>query len=214
MTLLLYDHPVSNNALKVRILLAELGLEYDRRHVPFAQPRPDWYLEVNPFGLIPAIVDGDVVLAESHAILRHLAVREGRGDLYPVGSARQAHIDWALDAWAGFARPGLLVLERAVLFATGDMDQGQSQPELADPAAVEEGIARARTALAPYEAFCSADGTVCGDGVVTIADFAVAPVLLRSRSLPFDLDGEFPKLARIRDAAAVHPSVVAGGFVA
>jgi len=42
----------------------------------------------------------------------------------------------------------------------------------------------------------------------------VAPVLLRSRSLPIDLDGEFPRLARIRDTAAAHPSVVAAAFVA
>ena len=38
--LVLYDHPASSNALKARFLLAELGLEYERRHVPFAEPRP------------------------------------------------------------------------------------------------------------------------------------------------------------------------------
>ena len=41
---LLYSNPVSTNALKVRFLLAELGLDYDTREVPLSQPRPDWYL--------------------------------------------------------------------------------------------------------------------------------------------------------------------------
>jgi glutathione S-transferase len=39
----LYDHPVSSNALKVRFLLAELGLDYERIRVPIERPRPDWY---------------------------------------------------------------------------------------------------------------------------------------------------------------------------
>lgn len=37
--LLLYDNPTSSNALKARFLLAELGLEYDRRTVPYDLPR-------------------------------------------------------------------------------------------------------------------------------------------------------------------------------
>jgi glutathione S-transferase len=40
MTLALYDNPVSSNALKVRFLLAVLGLEYERRDVPLERPPP------------------------------------------------------------------------------------------------------------------------------------------------------------------------------
>src|SRR6266436_5446897 len=78
MALTLYDFPTSGNARKVRLLLAELGLEFEHVLVPRARPRPDWYLEVNPFGGVPAIRDGDLVLAESQAILRYLAGRAGR----------------------------------------------------------------------------------------------------------------------------------------
>ena len=38
--LVLYDNPASSNALKIRFLLAELGLPYERRTVPFAYPGP------------------------------------------------------------------------------------------------------------------------------------------------------------------------------
>ena len=61
---------------------------------------------VNPVGGIPALIDGELVLAESNAILRYLAAREGRG-----GSAARRRrasarrVDWLLDAVAMTLRP-------------------------------------------------------------------------------------------------------------
>ena len=98
MALLLYDNPVSSNALKVRFMLAEVGLTYERRTVPFDLPRPDWYLAVNRVGGIPTLADGNLVLAESHAILRYLADREQRSDLYPPDLRERAAVDEFLDA--------------------------------------------------------------------------------------------------------------------
>src|SRR4051812_48915984 len=98
--MLLYDNPVSQNALKVRILLAELGLAHERREVPLAQPRPGWYIDVNPLGGVPALDDDGLVLAESHAILRYLANREGRDDLYPRERAERGRVDQFLDRFA------------------------------------------------------------------------------------------------------------------
>ena len=88
--LVLYDNPASSNALKVRFLLAELELAHTRREVPMTQPRPDWYLAVNPVGGIPAIEDDGFTLAESHAILRYLARSQARADLYPAAAGEQA----------------------------------------------------------------------------------------------------------------------------
>ena len=88
MTIVLYDNPVSSNAMKVRFLLAELDLDYERRHVPIGRPRPDWYLERYPFGTIPFMQDGEFELGESNAILRYLANREGRDRSLPGRAAR------------------------------------------------------------------------------------------------------------------------------
>jgi glutathione S-transferase len=81
LAMLLYDNPPSSNALKVRFALRLLDLPFDTRRVEFTQPRPDWYLAVNPVGGIPTIDDDGFVLAESNTILRYLAGREAREDL-------------------------------------------------------------------------------------------------------------------------------------
>jgi glutathione S-transferase len=207
MRLELYDFPTSGNARKVRLLLAELGLEFEHVSVPRARPRPDWYLELNPFGGVPAIRDGKLVLAESQAILRYLATREGRDDLYPVDPARRARVDWALDAWTTTAFPRIFPLYRAVVAETRD-DGGVPHPDRADPDKVEQTLAGAREGFELFESFVAADGTVIGDGF-TIADCACGPVLLTVTGWPLDLESEFPKLAHIRAAIAARPSAAA-----
>ena len=90
---MLFDNPISSNALKVRFLLAELGPGYERRTIPLSRPRPAQYLARNPGDGIPALRDGDLVVSESHAILRYLTGREGRDDLYPADIREQAVLD-------------------------------------------------------------------------------------------------------------------------
>jgi glutathione S-transferase len=205
--LTLYDFPTSGNARKVRLLLAELGLEFEHVPVPRARPRPDWYLEVNPFGGVPAIKDGDLVLAESQAILRYLAAREGRDDLYPSDPAARARVDWALDAWTTNVFPRLFPLYRALVAETRD-DSGKPHPELADPDRVEQGLPGAREGFADFERFVADDGTVVGGGF-TLADCACGPILLTVNGWPIDLESEFPSLGRIRAAVAARPSASA-----
>jgi glutathione S-transferase len=91
MSLVLYDNPISSNAMKVRFLLAELELDYERRHVPIARPRPADYVARYPFGTIPFLEDGDLALGESNAMLRYLANREGRSALTDIARDHRCH---------------------------------------------------------------------------------------------------------------------------
>src|SRR3546814_20957580 len=54
----------------VRLALEEKRLPYTLHEVDPFQPGgpPDWYLALHPFGEIPALRDGDLVLFESDAI--------------------------------------------------------------------------------------------------------------------------------------------------
>jgi glutathione S-transferase len=70
--MLLYDSPISGNCFKVRLLLAHLGIEYERRDVEVVDrtaPR-DFLAELNPAKRVPTVVlDDGRPLAESNAIL-------------------------------------------------------------------------------------------------------------------------------------------------
>jgi glutathione S-transferase len=69
---LLYDSPVSGNCYKVRLLLAHLGVQYERRTVDVVDRsgRPELLGALNPALRVPTLVlDDGRPLAESNAIL-------------------------------------------------------------------------------------------------------------------------------------------------
>ncbi len=74
MSLTLYGAPLSPFVRKVRLLLAEKGLDYQLEAIaPFGQPA--WYREISPLGRIPALRDGDLALADSSVICQYLEER-------------------------------------------------------------------------------------------------------------------------------------------
>jgi glutathione S-transferase len=203
--MLLYNNPVSSNALKVRFLMAELGLAYDCREVPMPQPRPDWYLAQNPLGGIPTLDDDGLVLAESNAILRYLAQREGRDDLYPSVPAERAPVDEFLDRFATALRGSFFQVERLALgFVQGiGFNAGPPDPEGARTKAAE---------IAPqmelFEGLVADNGTVLG--AFTIADCCAAPVLFRTCNTGMDLT-PYPKLLRLRETVTARDGFTAAG---
>ena len=89
----LHHHP-SSAAMVPHILLEELGVPYERVPVDRANGghrRPE-YLRLNPNGLIPVLVDGDLVLYETAAITLHLADRHPQARLAPAfGTDARSH---------------------------------------------------------------------------------------------------------------------------
>ena len=200
MTLTLYDFPNSGNALKVRFLLAELGLAYDRVEVPLPD-RPDWYREINPAAGVPTLVEDDFTLAESNSILRYLARREQRDDLYPVELRANATVNRLMDTWSTLVRPAMLPLEAACgLFGKPDA------------AAVEPAVGPAMKALGAVEKVVAGNGTMTGS--FTIADVCAAPTLFRTGKLELPLDWPaLPRLAAIRQTVTERPAFIAAGPV-
>ncbi len=65
--------------------LAELGVDYELVRIEREQAQTDpAYLALNPMGVVPTLVDGDLVLTESAAILLHLADRYPEARLAPA----------------------------------------------------------------------------------------------------------------------------------
>ncbi len=72
--LVLYDFPVSTHARKVRMVMAEKGIAYDKINVDLRageQKRPE-YLKLNPHGHVPTLVVDGTPLYESTAIVEYL----------------------------------------------------------------------------------------------------------------------------------------------
>lgn len=201
--LVLYDHPISSNALKVRILLAELGLEYERRTVALSRPRPESYEAVNPLGGIPTLHDGELLLSESQAILRYLARREERDDLYPTALRERAVVDEFLDRFATRFRPTFFRHERRALGYAYEVGF-DGAPR--DPEGAREVEAEIAPELALLDRIVAPEGAVLGR--FTIADCALTPVLHRTTHSGLSLD-PYPRLAALRERLLAHPSVIA-----
>jgi glutathione S-transferase len=74
--MLLYDNPISGNCYKVRLLLAKLGVVYERRELDVIDrsARAEILGGLNPALRVPTLVlDDGRALAESNAILAYLA---------------------------------------------------------------------------------------------------------------------------------------------
>ena len=94
----LYCDPVSTTSRPVMLFIAEHGIEVELVHVDLMSGahREGWYLEINPNGIVPFLVDGDLTLGESSAILKYLADRV-RSPAYPTELKARAKANEALD---------------------------------------------------------------------------------------------------------------------
>ncbi len=74
MTFLLYHHPVSTCSQKVRVALAEKGLAFEQYVIDWSimEHLQDWYLKINPNGVVPTLVHNDEAIIESSVICEYL----------------------------------------------------------------------------------------------------------------------------------------------
>lgn len=86
--MILYGHDTSPYVRRVRALLAELGLPFDRDMNSWSVPDAT-VLRLNPMLRVPALADGGQVLLDSRLIATYLYERYGgcQGSLYASGAA-------------------------------------------------------------------------------------------------------------------------------
>ena len=83
-----------NASMTPHLLLEELGVPFELKLVDRANNahKSPAYLKMNPNGLIPVLVDGDLVLYEAAAIVLHLVDTHRSAGLAPdIGTAERAH---------------------------------------------------------------------------------------------------------------------------
>lgn len=184
----LHDHVESTNALKVRFLLEELGVDWVSVPTAMGSQRTAGEIESgSPFGLVPVLDDDGFVLTESNTILRYLADRMGRADLYPTAPRERARVDEAMDALSFQVRGALWPVEAAAA-------AGPVAPEL---------VAELEAALDGFERLVATNGTCTG--AFSIADCAVMGRLVHLWDLPLD-PSRWPKLARLTESLQARPA--------
>jgi len=109
----LYDYPDCPFSQKVRVVLAEKDLEYERVLVDLRkgeQKTPE-FLKLNPYGKVPVLIDEDVVIYDSTVINEYLNEEYPNPPLMPEDSAGRARVRLLEDfADNSFTPPAGLVL--------------------------------------------------------------------------------------------------------
>src|SRR5881275_2444794 len=87
---LLYEHPLSPYAQKVKIALAEKGVAVECRLPDFMSGRDDAFAAANPRLEVPALVDGDTRVFDSTIILEYIEDRWPTPPLLPRDAVARA----------------------------------------------------------------------------------------------------------------------------
>lgn len=102
----LYIHPMSSNARRAHMAAIALGAKPELIVVDLAkgeQKKPE-YLALNPNGKVPTLVDGDLVVWESMAIMTYLADKAPGQTLYPTDLATRTRVNqwlfWTSNHWS------------------------------------------------------------------------------------------------------------------
>jgi glutathione S-transferase len=170
MTVITLYHCTAARSFRPLWALEELGLPYDLKMLPFP-PRAfaKEYLALNPLGTIPLLIDGNVRMTESAAILQYLVTRHGPTPL-AVGIEEPGYgacLNWLHFGEATLTFPQTLVLRYGKL----EPEARRSRQVATDYAKWFFGRLRA------VEAAVAGSETLCAERF-TIADISVGYALL------------------------------------
>lgn len=98
----IHRHPLSGHAHRVELFASLAGINAELVDIDLAsgEHKKPAFLELNPFGQVPTIEDGDIVLSDSNAILIYLA-RKYAPEWYGKDALREAEIQRFLSLAAG-----------------------------------------------------------------------------------------------------------------
>jgi glutathione S-transferase len=87
----LYNGSTSVCSIKVRLVLAEIGLDYENVILDLqkAEQFDPAYLRLNPEGVVPTLIDDDLIVVESSLIIEYLDKIYNSGNLMPKDVALQ-----------------------------------------------------------------------------------------------------------------------------
>ena len=175
----IYGRTDSINVRKVLWGAAEIGLTYDRFDFGrgFTPTDTPEFLMVSRFGVVPVIDDDGFVLRESNTIVRYLATRHRREDLFPAEPRQR----FTIEAWMDWASTDLGNAVRNVFWGVH-----LKHPDFADPAKIALGISNWSKQMQRLDHHLAVSGPYMMGAAFTIADIPVGLAVNRWFATPFE----------------------------
>lgn len=191
----LYDFALSGNCHKVRMMLALLGVPYERVDIDLTKKdqMADWFVAINPLHKVPVLDDSGLVLRDSAAILLYLARQYGKPEWAPTEPRDAAEVQQWLSLSVNEVFNGL-AMARAIIIFKRDMDHAAA-------------VAVANTALDVMENRLSERDWLALDRF-TIADLACYPYAALAHEGQMDLT-PYPAIRRWFKRIEALPDYVA-----
>jgi len=192
----IWGRTTSINVQKVLWCCAELNVKYDRVDAggKFGVNNTPEYLAMNPNGLVPTINDDGLILWDSHAIVRHLSRKHGKGTLWPSDEKVLADADrwmeWYSTTLWNNLRPIFWNLVRV-------------EPDKRDMKAVEEGRTKMAGNLKIVESNLAGRQYMAGNAF-TMGDIPLGVALHRWFLLPIERPG-YPRLSAYYERLKQRP---------
>jgi glutathione S-transferase len=116
--LILYDGTTSVCAIKVRLALAEKGLEFESRNIDLRKGEQFAvdYLKLNPNAVVPTLVDNGEVILESSIIIQYLEDLTNENPLLPKTPLNRAKMRFWLKRVDNPIHPSAGILTHATAF--------------------------------------------------------------------------------------------------
>ena len=178
----------SINVQKVLWLCEDLKIPFERTDagMQFGVNKTQSFLQLNPNGLVPVIKDNELVLWESHAILRYLSKKHDVSDtFYPKSVHQSAKIDQWLDWYNTTAWPAMRPLFWGLI---------RTKPEERNLTELEKTRIQMSSILNILDDQLKSSTWVAGDHF-TIADLPLALIAFRWFNLPIERE-EYQHLSR------------------
>ena len=156
-------------SIRARWALQELGVDFEpiRVNLLAGEHQQPEFLKINPAGKLPVLVDGDLVLTESVAIVLYLAEKYSGKGLLPTDLRQRAQVNrWLLFAATELEQPLWRIARHTVLYP--------EEQRLPDDVAIASREFREMAAV--LEKHMQGREFVVGDGA-TVADFVTAYTL-------------------------------------
>lgn len=169
----------SINVRKVLWACDEIGVPFEREDwgAGFKSTRTPEFLALNPNGLVPVVIDGDLVLRESNTIVRYLAVKHARTDLLPASPGARAMVeiwmDWQATEFNNAWRYAFMALAR-------------KNPAFTDPAQIAASIQNWTAHVAILDDQLAKTGAFVAGPQFTAADIPIGLSVHRWFSTPFE----------------------------